>query len=160
MRLGVSFLNDRQGGAGSYLLAGIEASKKLPHGGFFTLEVPVSHGTIANSGTAFADTGNGPHNGAAVRAELEQPMNTLSGILRASFSKTDANFLNPFGSTIVPGAQTINASYEFKPLSSAHLRLGFTDERNKTVNVDNRRYTFSGAWKQQVERARRFDARL
>lgn len=150
MRLGVSFLNDRQGGSGSYLLAGVEGAKKLPHGGFLTFEAPLSHGTIANSGTAFSDTGKDTHNGAAVRAELEQPLNALSGVLRASLSKTDANFLNPFGSTIVPGAQTVAASYEFKPLPSAHLRLGFSDERNKTVNVNNHRYTFSGAWKQQV----------
>ncbi|MDQ2712645.1 MAG: hypothetical protein M3Y24_10520 [Acidobacteriota bacterium] len=30
LRFGVSFLNDRQGGDTSYMLAGIEAEKKLP----------------------------------------------------------------------------------------------------------------------------------
>ena len=150
LRLGFSALSDRQGGADNYLLAGVEASKVLPHHGVLSVEAPVSRGNFVTTGTAFTDTSNGSHNGVAVRADLEQPIATRNGMVRASFSKTDANFLNPFGSTIVPGAETLNGSYEFKPLHASSLRLGFTGERNRTANVDNHRYTFSGAWKQEL----------
>ncbi len=150
LRLGVSFLNDRQGSNTSYMLAGIEAEKKLPHNGFLNIEVPVSHGSIATSGTAFTATDAGNHDGTAVRAELEAPLDTKNGLIRGSFSKTDPNFLNPFGSTIIPGAQTAAGSFDFKPLAASRLHFGLTDERNKTVNVDNHRSTVSVSWKQTL----------
>ncbi len=150
LRIGGNFLNDRQGGTSSFFLAGLEAAKQMPHHGLLTLEVPVSHGTAVTTGSAYPDDGTGEHNGIAAHAELEQPLTVLSGVVHASFAKTGANFLNPFGATTLPGSQTAAAAFEFKPMHAARLKLGFTDERNKTSNVNNHRYTASLAWKQSV----------
>jgi uncharacterized repeat protein (TIGR01451 family) len=157
-KLGVSFLNDRQGGDQSYILAGIEAEKKLPNKGLLTLEAPISRGDMTVSGTVDPSGGGAQHNGTAIRADLLQPLPEISSIVRANFSKTDANFLNPFGATVVPGQLLTGVSLEVKPESKSQFNIGFLDERNHTVNVDNHRASISAGWKQKV--LARVDLRL
>jgi hypothetical protein len=157
-KLGVSFLNDRQGGDQSYILAGMEAEKKLPNKGLLTLEVPISRGDMTVSGTVDPSGGGAQHNGTAIRADLLQPLPEINSIVRANFSKTDANFLNPFGATIVPGQLLTGVSLEVKPESKSQFNIGFLDERNHTVNVDNHRESISAGWKQKV--LARVDLRL
>src|SRR5206468_5796748 len=70
----------------------------------------------------------------------------FEGVLRAGFARSSPGFLNPFGATVAPGAQRATVSLELKPRPSTTLRFGFTDERNRTETVDNRRSTVSVNW--------------
>jgi uncharacterized repeat protein (TIGR01451 family) len=150
LRVELNFLNERDSGS-SYFLAGLEAEQKLRYGGFLRVEAPLSHGELAVSPDAAAEASDsGTHDGVAIRAEVEQPLPGIGGVVRAQLSKTDRDFLNPFGATVLPGAQTVTGSLEFKPMAATILRFGGGDERNSTSNVDNQRTTFEGSWKQII----------
>ncbi|MDP9054137.1 MAG: hypothetical protein M3N93_07510, partial [Acidobacteriota bacterium] len=81
--------------------------------------------------------------GTAIRADLEEPLGFLNARFRASFSKTDTDFYNPFGATAVPGSLTSRNSLEISPFKGTKLTLTYTDERNHTTLVNNSRKTGS-----------------
>ena len=150
VRLGVTDQEDS--GTGSYRLGTISAHQQLPRGGRFNIEVPISHGSALAAG--YSSTSGLPVpadvNGAAVRADLDQPLAAMNGRVRASFARTDRNFFNPFGATVIPGAQTVRGSIELSPVTGARLTAGVTDERNRTTLVDNQRQGGSLEWTQAV----------
>ncbi|MFN2454799.1 MAG: hypothetical protein ABR577_11325 [Pyrinomonadaceae bacterium] len=147
LRLGLSAINQRQGEFGSFMLGGIDGEKDLPRGGHLKFELATSRGRVISGGNVLAQNGAGEeHNGNAFRADLEQPLGFYGATLRANFSRSDANYLNPFGATVAPGAERIGVSLDLKPRASRSLHLGLLDERNRTANVSNNRVTASLGW--------------
>jgi outer membrane protein OmpA-like peptidoglycan-associated protein len=109
----------------------------------------VSHGSALAAGYSSSAT-NAPNdvNGTAIRADLAQPFGFMQGRLLGSFSKTDQNFFNPFGTIAIPGAQTGRGAVELTPHKGTKIKFGFTDERNRTSLVNNQRQTGSFEVKQ------------
>ncbi|HWZ44185.1 MAG TPA: hypothetical protein VNW97_11965 [Candidatus Saccharimonadales bacterium] len=151
MRVGASFLTQRDDGIGSFYLSGFELEQMLPSHGRFHVELPVSHGTVLTAGSFFGATdGSSNADGIAVRATLDQPLGWMKSAMHLGFSRTDEGFSNPFGATTLPGSQMVRSSVELSPISSSKLQIGFTDERNGTTLVDNQRQTASVQWKQKL----------
>ncbi len=153
LRLGLSFVNQRQGELGSFALGGIEGEKSLARGGRLKFEWATSRGRVAVGGFN-GESANNEHDGHAFHSELEQPLPFYEGVLRAGFARSSAGFLNPFGATVAPGAQRATVSLELKPRPVRTLRFGITDERNRTETVDNHRLTagvnWTEAWRENV----------
>ena len=151
LRLGTSFIDQRQENYGSFYLGGLDLEKKIGKSGTLQFEWGMSNGRVASTGSYFGydglagnlNSGNGEHNGNAFRAEYRQPLNFAEAQLQASFGKSDQSFYNPFGSTVSPGSQRGTVALDFKPRPSMQMRLGFTDERNKTATFNNTRQTGS-----------------
>lgn len=150
LKVGLSLVDQRQGEFGSFFLGGIDAEKTLPRGGRVRAEWATSRGHVETGGNLLSGntTAGDRHDGNAYRVELEQPLPYREGVVRASFSRADEGFMNPFGATVTPGSQRMDASLELKVTKTAHARFSFTDERNKTSNVDNSRQTASLLWTQ------------
>jgi uncharacterized repeat protein (TIGR01451 family) len=150
LKVGLSLVDQRQGEFGSFFLGGIDAEKTLPRGGRVRAEWATSRGRVETGGNLlFGDTAaNDRHDGNAYRVELEQPLPYREGVVRASFARADEGFMNPFGATVTPGSQRMDASLELKVTKTAHARFSLMDERNKTSNVDNSRQTASLLWTQ------------
>jgi uncharacterized repeat protein (TIGR01451 family) len=148
LKLGLSLVDQQQGEFGSFVLGGLDAEKTLPRGGRVRMEWATSRGRVASGGNVFGASLDNRHDGNAYRVELEQPLAYRETMLHASFSRADEGFLNPFGATVTPGSQRADASIEMKVLKSARMRFSFTDERNRTANVDNSRETASLLWTQ------------
>jgi uncharacterized repeat protein (TIGR01451 family) len=167
LKVGLSAVEQTQGEFGSFFIGGVDAEKKLPDGGRLKAEWATSRGRAAFSGNLFsAGGGNNPdgrHDGNAFRAELEQPLPFREAQLRASFLRADQNFMNPFGATVSPGSRRADIALDMRVRRSSRLRLGFTDERNRTANVDNSRRTASVLWTENVGESLRatvgYDAR-
>jgi uncharacterized repeat protein (TIGR01451 family) len=145
LRMGVSFVEQKQNEFGSYLLGGIDGEQALPNRGLLKFEWAMSRGDMATGGNIFnaAERHAGGH---AYRLELTQPLKVYEGVLRAEYARADEGFFNPFGATVAPGSQRTGATLDLKPGSSRVVRLGFLNERNRTSNVDNSRNTFSLLW--------------
>jgi hypothetical protein len=159
-----------QAGLGAFDLAGADLQKSLLHGGSLQLEWGMSHGQVASAGNllnlglvnnSLANNGvsnnfatssavNGNHNGSAYRAELIQPFSFYKGVFKATATRVDADFLNPFGATFAPGSQRAAAEVDLKPRASGILHVGVIDETNKTINVDNQRLTASVGWTETI----------
>jgi hypothetical protein len=149
LKLGLSAVEQQQGEFGSFFIGGLDAEKALWHGGRLRLEYATSRGRIVSGGNVFlGETADDRHDGNAYRLELEQPLPFREGMLHATFSRADEGFLNPFGATVTPGSQHAEASVELKVTKTAHARFSFSDERNRTANVDNSRQTASLLWTQ------------
>ena len=151
LRVGASFINQRQDQFGPYYLGGIELEKRLPHNGSLQFEWGMSRGRVASGGNLFfggtgANTLDQEHNGNAFRADLRQPLGFYEGVVQASLLKSDAGFLNPFGSTVTPGSQRASVALDLKPRRRSLMRFGFTDERNRTSSFNNNRQTVSIGW--------------
>jgi uncharacterized repeat protein (TIGR01451 family) len=147
LRLGLSFINQRQGEFSSFVLGGIDGEKKLPRGGLLKFEWAMSKGeVVAGGNTLQADGGDAEHDGNAVRVEWAQPLGFLEGKLRAEYARADEGFINPFGSSITPGSQRASVEVDLKARASSTLRFGLMDERNRTSNVNNERLTGSFSW--------------
>ncbi|HEX7958099.1 MAG TPA: hypothetical protein VF508_14220, partial [Pyrinomonadaceae bacterium] len=151
LKLGLSLVDQRQGDFGSFVLGGLDAEKTLPRGGRLRAEWATSRGRAASGGNVFfgGASGDDRHDGNAYRVELEQPLGWRETRLRASFARADEGFLNPFGQTVTPGSQRADVSVEMRATKTARARFSFTDERNRTANVDNSRQTASLLWTQQ-----------
>ncbi|HEX8503346.1 MAG TPA: hypothetical protein VF659_22370 [Pyrinomonadaceae bacterium] len=151
LKVGLSLVDQRQGDFGSFVLGGVDAEKRLPRQGRLRAEWATSRGRAASGGNVFFGGGDGDdrHDGNAYRVELEQPLGWRETQLRASFARADEGFLNPFGQTVTPGSQRADVSVELRATKSARARFSFTDERNRTANVDNGRQTASLLWTQQ-----------
>lgn len=156
LRVGASFVNQRQADFGPYYVGGVDGEKSLPHGGKLFFEWGMTDGRVAAAGNYLGGVGGGfgivgdlngnssnAHNGHAYRVEFYQPITIKEGALRASFTKAGAGFFNPFGGTIAPGSQRSSAAISLKVRPTTMVSLGFTDERNKTANVNNQRSTAS-----------------
>ena len=148
LRLGLSFVNQRQGEFGSFTLGGIDGEKRLPRGGVLKFEWATSRGQVVAGGNTL-QTGSDEatdHNGNAVRLEWAQPLGFLEGKLRAEFARADEGFANPFGASVTPGSQRASAQVDLKVRQSSVVRFGVMDERNRTSNVSNERLTASLLW--------------
>ena len=157
LKVGLSLVEQKQSEFGSFLVAGIDAEKKLPDGGRLRAEWATSRGRVMFSGNLFSTAGgeagdgnDGRHDGNALRVELEQPLPWRETKLRASFLRADQGFMNPFGATVTPGSQRAEISVDVKVRPTSVLHLGVMDERNKTENVDNRRLTGSVQWTETI----------
>lgn len=148
LKVGLSLVDQQQGEFGSFVLGGLDAEKSLPRGGRVRMEWATSRGRIASGGNVFGASLDNRHDGNAYRVEIEQPLAYREMMVRASFARADEGFLNPFGATVTPGSQRADASVEMKVLKSSRMRFSFTDERNRTANVDNSRETASLLWSQ------------
>ncbi len=164
LRIGTSFIDQRQETFGSFYLGGVDVEKKIGKSGSLQLEWGMSNGRVASSGSYFGFDGlagslnssNGEHNGHAYRAEYRQPLSFREAQLQASFARSDRSFFNPFGTTITPGSQRGSVALDLKPIGSAQMRVGFTDERNRTANFNNSRRTGSIGWIQSYGDKLRF----
>jgi len=155
LKVGLSFVGQRQGEFGTFVVGGADAEKTLPRGGKVRAEWATSRGRVAFGGNLFSTNSDERHDGQAVRAEVEQPLKFRETTLRAGFSRADEGFLNPFGQTVTPGSRRFDVSAEMRVRQSSRVRLGFTDERNRTANVDNGRRTASVLWSESfTERVR------
>ena len=154
LTFGFSLNNQRTDAVDAYYLGGIDMTKNLPRHGKLHVEVPVSHGSALAAG--FSGSVGTPTptdvDGFGIRAELDQPL-PHEGRIQASFSKTDTSFYNPFGATTLPGSQTGRASVELAPSGRSRVKLGFSDERNKSGLIDNSRETVNLEWKQALDEA-------
>jgi uncharacterized repeat protein (TIGR01451 family) len=152
LKLGLSLVDQRQGEFGSFFLGGLDAEKTLPHSGRVRAEWATSRGRVESGGNLLFgnSTADDRHDGNAYRVELEQPLGYRESVVRASFSRADEGFMNPFGATVTPGSQRADVSVEMKVTKSAHARFSFEDERNRTSNVDNSRQTASLLWTQNL----------
>jgi uncharacterized repeat protein (TIGR01451 family) len=155
-RIGTSFVDQRQDTFGSFYLGGVDVQQRIGNKGVVQAEWGMSNGRVASSGSNFGfdglagtlNSGNGERNGNAFRVEYRQPLNFNEAMLQANFSKAAQSFFNPFGATITPGSQRGSVTLDFKPVKSAQMRLGFTDERNRTAVFNNSRRTASIGWLQ------------
>ncbi|MCA1566647.1 MAG: DUF11 domain-containing protein [Acidobacteria bacterium] len=145
LRMGLSFVGQKQSEFGSYVLGGIDGEQTLPNRGSLKFEWAMSRGDLATGGNIF-DASTRHAGGNAYRLELVQPLKVYEGVLRAEYARADEGFFNPFGATVAPGSQRTGATLDLKPTASRVLRLGFLNERNHTANVDNSRNTFSLLW--------------
>jgi hypothetical protein len=150
LRMGASFVNQRQPEFGPFYLGGLDLEKKLPRGGTLLVEWAISQGRVAAGGNLLStDQTNADHNGQAYRAELNQPL-PYQGNLKASVTQSDSGFLNPFGATVAPGSRRAVAALDFKLRPTSMFRFGVGHERNQTENVDNQRFTASMGWTEDV----------
>lgn len=164
LRIGTSFIDQRQDSFGSFYLGGVDAEKKIGKSGTLQMEWGMSNGRVASAGSYFGvdglagslSSGNGEHNGHAFRAEYRQPLSFSEALLQASFARADQSFFNPFGSTITPGSQRGSVALDLKPIQSGQMRIGFTDERNRTTTFNNSRMTGSIGWIQSYGDKLRF----
>ncbi|HYY98848.1 MAG TPA: hypothetical protein VE642_09675, partial [Pyrinomonadaceae bacterium] len=150
LKVGLSLVDERQGEFGAFFLGGLDAEKTLPRGGRVRAEWATSRGRVETGGNLLfgPSAANDRHDGNAYHVELEQPLGYREGVVRASFSRADEGFMNPFGATVTPGSQRADLSLELKVTKSAKARFSFEDERNRTTNVDNSRQTASLLWTQ------------
>lgn len=150
LRLGLSFINQRQAGSAPFLIGGFDGELQLPGRGRLQFDWATSRGEMAVNSSFGLDGEGSEHNGNAFRATLEQPLPFYEGRLRAEFQRTTAGFFNPFGATATPGNTRAALKLELKPRRNGLLTLGVSEERNRTENVNNRRTTASIGWTQIV----------
>ncbi|MFL6227388.1 MAG: hypothetical protein ACJ741_01260, partial [Pyrinomonadaceae bacterium] len=145
LRLGASFVEQKQREFGSYVLGGIDGEQRLWNRGALKFEYANSRGDVVAGGNLFgnADRHAG---GSAYSLQLTQPIKLFNSELRAEYARADEGFFNPFGGTVAPGSRRLNASLDVKPTHSRTLHFGYTNEQNHTANVDNQRDTFSFLW--------------
>lgn len=145
LRMGLSFVEQKQSQFGSYVLGGLDGEQTLPNRGSLKFEWAMSRGDMATGGNIFNATERHA-GGNAYRLELTQPLKVYQAVLHAEYARADEGFFNPFGATVAPGSQRTGATLDLKPGASRVVRLGFLNERNHTSNVDNSRNTFSLLW--------------
>ena len=157
LKLGFSTVLQRQEAAQSFLVGGIDGEKDLPRHGYFRFAWATSQGDISNGVNASGfNSGDATHDGNAFKVELQQPLSFAEAVVRARFASASPGFLNPFGSTVTPGSRRGEVTFDLKPRRGAVLRFGLIKEDNHTVNVDNKRLTFSVAADQIIKERFRF----
>jgi uncharacterized repeat protein (TIGR01451 family) len=154
LKLGLSAAFQTQPDEGNFFLGGIDAEKKLPAGGVLQFAWATSQGDVIGGGNYF-NANQTSHDGNAYQLTLVQPLPFRGAVVRARYLNASAGFFNPYGGSVTPGSRRGEVNLEMKPLANSTLRLGYTNEQNQTVNVDNSRTTISAAWDQVVrERVR------
>jgi hypothetical protein len=155
LSLGFSAVVQRQDGADSFMLGGIDGEKSLPNKGLLRFAYARSQGEMMGGGNFFS-SGTGRHDGSAYQIELVQPLSRYEAVVRARYSNAAAGFLNPYGATVTPGSRRGEVALDFKPRASSTLHFGLTSERNRTESVDNSRLTFSAGLDQVIGDRMRF----
>lgn len=150
LRLGLSFINQRQAGSSPFMVGGIDGEWQTPGRGRLQFEWATSRGEMAVNSSFGLEGEESEHNGNAFRISLEQPLPFYEGRLRADYQRTSAGFFNPFGASATPGNTRASLKLDLKPRKNGILSLGISEERNRTENVDNRRTTASLGWTQIV----------
>ncbi|HKP72362.1 MAG TPA: hypothetical protein VJT82_05455, partial [Pyrinomonadaceae bacterium] len=145
LRVGLSYVEQRQNQFGSYRLEGFDGEKELPNRGTLKFEWASSRGDLTTNGNLF-NVEQRHAGGNAYRLELTQPLDFYESVVHAEYARADEGFFNPFGTTVSPGSEHTGAALDFKPGASRVVRLAFLNERNRTANVDNSRNTFSLLW--------------
>jgi uncharacterized repeat protein (TIGR01451 family) len=145
LRLGASFVEQKQNEFGSYVLGGVDGEQRLWNRGALKFEYANSRGDVMAGGNLF-DASQRHAGGSAYSLQLVQPVKLFNSELRAEYARADEGFFNPFGGTVAPGSRRLNASLDVKPTHSRTLHFGYTNEQNHTSNVDNQRDTFSFLW--------------
>lgn len=148
LRLGASFVEQRQEESGAYRLAGLDGEKALWNRGALKFEYATSNGDLQTNGNIFG--GERHAGGSAYSLQLNQPVKLYNSELRAEYARADEGFFNPFGATVSPGSRRLSASLDLKPRPTRTFHLGYTNERNHTSNVDNERDTFSFLWQESL----------
>lgn len=151
LRLGFSFVNQKQADSKPFNLGGLDLSLKLPNNGKLEAELAISKGSLNSGGFGFAGDNLSPNrNGNAFFVSLEQPLKFWQSTLRFEGSKASENFFNPFGTTITPGATRGSLSLESQPFNKTAFKFNLIEEINKTANVDNDRLTAGISWAQTI----------
>lgn len=150
LRLGLSLVDQRQQETGTFMVNGLDGEWQTPGRGRLQFDWAMSRGRMAVNSSFGLNNSEDEHDGQAFHAALEQPLMVYEGRLRAEFQRTSANFFNPFGATATPGNTRGDVRLELKPLRRGLLSLGFTEERNRTENVNNSRTTMSMGWTQII----------
>ena len=148
LRLGASFVEQRQEESEAYRLAGLDGEKALWNRGTLKFEYATSRGDLETNGNVFG--GERHAGGSAYSLHLLQPVKLYNSELRADYARADEGFFNPFGATVSPGSRRLSASLDLRPRRGRTFHLGYTNERNHTSNVDNERDTFSFLWQETV----------
>lgn len=148
--LGFSANLQQQGSLGNFALGGLDFSQKIRGGGLLHLEWARSTGQIAVTGTYTTGSDQIDRQGNAYLATYDQPFKWHQARLQASFRRAGAGFYNPFGGTVVAGAQRAGVALEMQTVQGARLRMGFVDERNRTETVNNSRQTVGFSWTQRI----------
>jgi uncharacterized repeat protein (TIGR01451 family) len=156
LRLGLSFINQRSAGTGSFLIGGIDGEWQTPGRGRVQFDWATSRGALAVNSSFGLDGTDDEHDGNAFRVSYEQPLPFYEGRLRADFQRTSAGFFNPFGAAATPGNTRAGLRLDLKPRRNGLLTLALIEERNQTDNVNNRRTTASIGWTQIVSDRLRF----
>ncbi len=151
LRLGASYLDQRQANSRPFRLGGIDLSLKLPKNGKLEAEYAMSRGEINNGFSFFNNALNGNrHDGDAFFLHIQQPLGVRLGELRFEGSHASEGFYNPFGATVTPGNTRGNLIWESKPLKNGTLKVNLVGEKNETENVDNTRVTAGANWTQTI----------
>lgn len=154
LKLGLSAAFQTRPDEGNFFLGAVDAEKKLPAGGVLQFAWATSQGDVIGGGNYF-NANQTSHDGNAYQLTLVQPLPFRGAVVRARYLNASAGFFNPYGGSVTPGSRRGEVNLEMKPLANSTLRLGYTNEQNQTVNVDNSRTTISAAWDQVVrERVR------
>lgn len=149
-RLGLTANYQGQGNLGNFFLGGFDVTQSTPNKGEVKLEYARSTGHVVGAGNFFSSNTDGRSDGDALSLTYNQPLNWRDARLQMSFRRASQGFLNPFGGTVVGGAQRAGVALDLKATPSARLRLGFTDERNKTDLVNNSRQAAGLTWTQEL----------
>jgi len=159
LRLGFSYINQKQSDSTPFQLGGIDGSFKLPNKGKLDFEWARSKGLL-NRGFGFFNnnpSGNGEYNGDAFFVSLDQPIPFGQSVLRFDGYSASRNFYNPFGATVTPGTTHGALVFETKPFKNSTISANFVGEKNLTDNVDNNRVTAAIDWTQTLNDKFRFN---
>ena len=148
LKLGLSAALQREANAPDFFLGGFDAEKTMPRGGSLEFAFATSRGQVAGLGNSTSE--DTQHDGNAYQLTLMQPLPFFNSTLHARYQSASEGFLNPFGGTVTAGSRRGDVAVEMKPGRNSKLLFGFTDERNKTANVDNGRLTLSAALEQTL----------
>lgn len=159
LRLGFSYVNQKQNDASPFQLGGFDGSLKLPNRGLLEFEWASSHGALNQGFSFFGNTpsGDGEFNGNALYVSLDQPLPFDQTVLRFEGYSASRNFYNPFGATVTAGSTRGALSIEAKPIKNSTVRINLVAEKNLTENVDNNRITAGIQWSQLINEKLKFN---
>lgn len=158
LRIGGSYLDQRQSSDKPFRLGGLDLTLNLPNKGKLDAEFAVSKGELNNGFSFFGNSPNGnKHNGNAFYVRLDQPIRFWQSQLQFEGSRASEGFYNPFGATVTPGNIRGTLSWESHPVKNGTLKVNLIEENNKTENVDNNRVTAGATWTQTINEKIRFN---
>jgi uncharacterized repeat protein (TIGR01451 family) len=149
-RLGLTANYQRQGGLGDFFLGGFDLTQRTPRGGEVKFEYARSSGRAGGAGNFFTSLPSGRNDGDAFALSYKQPLPWRDARLQLDFRRATKGFLNPYGGTVVGGAQRASVTLDLKATRSARMRLDFTDERTDSDLVNDSRESAGLTWTQQL----------
>lgn len=148
-RIGFTANLQQQGTLGNFALGGIDVTQQTFAGGEMHFEWAASSGRTAVAGNFDALGSDADRYGNAFLFNYDQPLRWRNAKLQMSFRHTGAGFSNPFGGTVIAGVSRAGVLLDVDAFNRARLRVGLTDERNRTDRVNNSRQTVSLQWTEQ-----------